>query len=208
MTESDTNREIIHSICDIPRSWAWKIPDTSPMNRMTQRYVPARAFDISACIHGQFYAIEGKLVKSLGGLSANGITEFEKRSLAAVERAGGAALLAIAYHVQKATPQQMRKHELSSPKVRQLFLLPWTKWAELEAALPEGAGTVARPDIVAAGVSVEWLGKGRWDIERALFELHSRSDASVWPVGSRDDNWAPFDASRFGKETGEGDHEG
>jgi hypothetical protein len=199
LKETDTNREIIKSICRIPCSWAWKIPDASPKDRLSQRFVPARAFDIAACIHGQFYAIEGKIIKGLGGLSVDGITEFEKRCLAGVGRAGGSALLAIVYHAT-ASERQIKRHSLPSSRVRELYLVPFERWLELEAKLQEGKKSVTRPDIIAAGTKVPWLGKGFWDIEKSLYDLHLRSEPSSWRIGAEDDSWEPFNASRFGAE--------
>lgn len=218
MKEANTNKELIDSVNGIGSSWAWKIPDVSPMHRAASaeggegegggnsfrpdRAIIPRAFDIIACVHGLMYAIEGKLIKGLGGLSIKHMTEFERRAMLAVEKAGGVAVMAIAYY-HEATPAQMKKHNLDKAKVREFHLLRISDWMELERALPEGSQTVARADILSRSIPVQWLGKGLWDIEGPLYELHAGSSAcSGWVPGTRNPDWLPFVAGPQGKLPG------
>lgn len=201
MNEAAINSEIVRSICAIPHSWAWKIPDSSPALRTMERFVPARAFDIAACVHGLTYAIETKLLKTLTGLAFDRLTEFEARSLAAVSAAGGCALLAVAYAAE-ATPAQMEKHGLAKARVRELHLIPWERWAELEVeARGVGKKSVPRAAVVEAGLSVPWVGKGHWGIEEALYYANwrARTMVSGWELGIAVEGWCPFDASTKGR---------
>lgn len=159
--EAQICSEIVNSINAMPEGWVWKIPDASPRNRTSQRYLPARAFDIVACVSGKFVAIEVKLVKGTVGLSSDRLTGFEAESLTAVDDAYGLPLIACAYF----SPPGSRAGHL-----RELWLIPWPRWA---LAVFQATGkTVSRKAIVEEfGTGVEWAGKGQWKIGPVLEEM-------------------------------------
>jgi len=200
MNEASINTEIVKSICAIPQSWAWKIPDSSSRGRDKQAFIPARAFDIIACVHGLAYAIETKHINGLGGLSVDKITEFELRSLRGFSRAEGSALLAISW-AANATALQQKKHGLSVRRVRQLVLLPIENWDELTDAFVRegGSKTIPRAAIMERSLQAKWAGHGMWEIEPALYGLQPMVMPGAWKVGKRDEMWVPFDGSKNGR---------
>ena len=206
MKEAAINTEIVLSIGLIPKSWAWKIPDSSPALRTMERFVPARAFDIIASVHGCFFAIETKLIRGVGGLSVKRFTEFEVRCLRAVNRAGGCALVAVAYQGE-ATAAQAKKHGLEGTRVRELFVITWPIFEGLMAEVAAaGKGTIPRGRLVESGTRCKWMGKGKWEIETELYVAHPLSGGyhSDWTPGRTDDEWVPFSASTAGRECADG----
>lgn len=205
MKEAGINGEIVTSINLIPKAFAYKIPDSSSRGRETHDFIPARAFDIMACVHGLFYGIETKLIKGLTGLPVNRFTEFEVRALRALERADGAAVVAVAYYEPNATPAQQKTHNLTGKRVRELYLIPWLDFERLvgEAANAHRA-SIPRAAIVEHGRAVPWNGKGVWGIEEALAGCHHLTPVIEvgWAVGQSDPSWRPFVTGKSGREEG------
>lgn len=111
MNEQQITTEIIKSINQLPNSWAWKCPD--PGRRDLQRFIPARAFDVIVCKDGKFTAIEVKWINGPRSFNKSRMTEFEDRSLMAVEKAGGCAYLLLGYWF-RTTEFQRDKYDLPS----------------------------------------------------------------------------------------------
>ena len=171
MKESQLCTEIVKSLRGAG-AWAYKIPDASPMLRTVERFIPARAFDIIATHQGLAVAIEVKLLKTLGGLSPEKITSFEMDSLMGVEVAGGAGVLAVGY-VCDPSDAQRKKDGCIGSRVRELYFLWAADWAHL---IRFTDGRPLRRDIIkSVGIRVPWVGKGVWDCNEGLRELHRRA---------------------------------
>jgi penicillin-binding protein-related factor A (putative recombinase) len=178
MKEKQLCTEIVRSINLIPQSWAYKIPDSSPRHIETESFRPARAFDITACIKGRYYAIEVKMIKGTGGLSKDRFTEFEIRSLVGVVKGGGSAVVAIG-----------REYTSDCIVYTELHLLPISRWYNLTKRLV-GTKTVKINDILSNSIEIGWGKNGIWKVEEGLYQLQRKS--IIWKVGEKDETWKPF----------------
>lgn len=107
--EKSLTTEIVFSINRQSDCWAWKIPDVSGKARNEQVFIPARAFDVAACIAGKSVAIEVKLLRGPYSMTEKKFTNFELRSLDAVDRAGGKSAVAVMYMFEP-TEGQVEKY--------------------------------------------------------------------------------------------------
>ena len=123
MKESNLCTEIVRSINRLRNSFAYKIPDISGMQRATSEFNPPRCFDILAVHGGVTYALEAKLIKSPTTLHSNRFTEFEARSLDAVERAGGYAYVAACYFFTPTDKQEI-DYDIRGV-VNELYFIPY-----------------------------------------------------------------------------------
>jgi len=127
MNEKNICTELVRSINNTEGLFCYKIPD--PGRRSTQQFIPARAFDILVCREGKFIAIEVKFQRGPNGISEARITEFEHRSLLAVEGAGGASYLLIAYYFYP-TERQQERWNLPT-KVKRIYYQRYHSFARL-----------------------------------------------------------------------------
>jgi hypothetical protein len=169
------------------------------MFREVERFTPARAFDIIACYNGLTYAIEVKHRNNLSAIPFASLTEFERRCLVGVGRAGGASLLVISYACQ-ATDAQVKRYGLSSSRVRELHVVPFGEWERLERDADEnGKKSVSYMNISLRSHQAMWAGKGFWDIAKVLYDLRP-SPPDSWDPSQVVPDWEPFDPSRFGRK--------
>jgi len=129
MKESQLCTEIVRSVNETPFSYAWKIPDVSGRDRQTHTFSPARGFDLVIVHKGNTALVEAKLIKAPTTVPPRKFTEYEHRSLDAIERANGIALIALGC-VFEPTPIQRAKYELPA-KVKELYLFPYYHLEEL-----------------------------------------------------------------------------
>lgn len=123
MKESQLCTEIIKSVNIVPNSYAWKIPDVSGKDRATQQFAPARGFDLLIVHRGYSVAVEVKLIKAPTTVPPRRFTEFEMRSLDAIEKAGGRAWVMVGF-VFAPTDVQIQKYDLPK-RVRELYVTPF-----------------------------------------------------------------------------------
>jgi len=141
MNERGLCSELVKSINQVENTYCWKVPDVG--RRTGQLFIPARAFDITLCYKGKYVAIEVKCLKSPSSFNGSRITEFEDRSLLAVEKAGGAAFLFIGFWFRP-TVKHQEKYGLPS-KVKIIY---YKRYYEIDRLLVEGGNSLSYQEII------------------------------------------------------------
>lgn len=141
MNEKGLCSELVKSLNQVEYAYCWKIPDVG--RRTGQLFIPARSFDITLCYKGQYLAIEVKCIKSPSSFNASRITEFEDRSLLAVEKAGGAAFLFIGYWF-KPTEKQQEKYNLPA----RVKIIYYKRYFEIDRLLVENNNVLPYQEII------------------------------------------------------------
>jgi len=125
--ESQVCTELVRSLNDVPNTFCYKIPDVG--RRSTHRFIPARVYDLIVCHESKMVAIEIKHIKGPLSVNKSRITEFEDRSLMAVENAGGASFLLLCYWFYP-TERQREKWDLPR-KVKRIYYQRYYKLKKL-----------------------------------------------------------------------------
>lgn len=112
MREKDFDKEVIRSLCALPESWAYKIPDV-----LGSRFMTFKPFDIVATICGHPYAIENKQIKKWQPFGVKEVRTSQIINLEKFHRAGGTALIFLNVRI-------------TSPRVDRLIIFEWRELAK------------------------------------------------------------------------------
>ena len=111
MKEAAINTALRRSL-EVAGAYAYKIADT-PARGFGMQFSPAKPCDLIACFEGRFVGIETKLLAGYKAFGWRNLRDSQRESLAAIDGAGGLALVAAVVYVPR--------------RLKRLFLWPWSE---------------------------------------------------------------------------------